>query len=1607
MSSYRVKSLRQMFTRITALLVMLLGISMGFGVTFNGPQDAQAVSPPNTVSYQGRVLDSNGVPVTDATASMKFEIYSAVTGGTCLWSNSSATCDSDTPASTTARTVTLTDGLFTARMGDTGDASPWAAIGDSIFADNASTFLQIYIGGETLTPRKAVDSVPYALNAESLDGLSSADFNLDQVYSNGSDTILNVDATDLEFSLDGAGLDLIVDLQSTGDFILQDAGTEFLNINDSRQIQYTYNGTTAPAIALLADSLTTATAMSWSLDALTTGIGIDVGSTSSALTSGKLIRADHSATYTSGTTAYTGMGLDIVRDLTSDGGSTTVNVSGPFVSILGASTTANGGTLNETGSLLAITQNNTAATGSVLLIDSNTATAPAFDIDSEATTASAAVITADVLTAGNILDLVGGNFTNDAGMALSIDVTETTDTADIFNIQTNFGSTDNNVFRIEADGEVFSDIGFTAGAFSTNYMDGEIQTTGDMLLDIDGGDLTFDQATIIGDGGDALTINSSGTLTIDDTTFASTGALEVLSGGSGNLTLNSGSGLVSTASTDDFSVGASVLASAFSIDESANLMRLGDGAGTSADFNMYSSAGDTGSISYTTADRWSFQGGNIEHFAAPDYGASPGVTYAFDTSGTVSAGASGGAGTYQAVGSHVRLVSDVSEGGGGELHEPIGFLSEVVNTSSSGQIEEMYAIKGVSENQSTNGTAVGNRVVGVLGQGTNDAAATTVGNVIGVHGQVIPLNGVITTAKGVLGNVTAGSGTATTTMGGDFSSNTEGTTRYGVRGQASAGTNNYAGYFYGSATHIESTSTPTTANVATGAGDLFVWDAFEINGAGTSSSQVLVVDASTSTFMASFVNGGDNDNRQGISIQACSTASGSTPTTACDYIEFRDATGTPIGAIEGDGSGGVTAASAGSDYAELFDGTYADFVRGDVISLTSSGEAVVANDPSGVIGVLSVNPNTLGNWTDNWQDDGGYVPVALLGQVPVNVNTDGGSISIGDYVALSSVNGVAMKATGVGYTIGRALEAHSSGTGLIQVFIQPGWHGVGIISDDDGDVAISSALTMLGDTDSTIGMSMFTDVTDSSDYKLSILNDDEDEVAFVNNDGDLAIAGRLYPSDRGTLQTDTYIYYDGSSGAGGDFMRTNASGWGAGSYDFAEMFPSAQTLAPGEVVVFANDDEHVMRSTGITYDQRIAGIISTQPGFLAGENIEGHVPVALSGRVPTYVSGENGDISIGDPLTTSSKDGYAMKATEAGPILGYAMEAFQGEVGSVSVFVRPSYYDGGPVDEAPLADSLISNLANASTLDLSGTVNFNTGQIINIAAITGVGQQWSIAQDGTITTNGAVVQVVRSYQNEDVETYATFSRQQTVELSGTANLKDGAAAVNFEFEDALFNDIIAQGVSYRVFLTADQPTGPLYAVNRDNEGFSIRESAIDEVRSTATVDWMVIAYLKDHAPEETDDEQPEEEEEIDEEDSQSEQLDGTDSEVDDSDDAAEAVDTDEAEDEDNDDEQEEIVDSVEDIDETTDEEEVEEIVEDEQEEEIVEEAVEEELIEEDVVEEEVVSEEEEESDVQVDDVQDEVTEVAQDDVDADTVDDEQEIADTSSELEGDIDDETV
>jgi hypothetical protein len=228
----------------------------------------------------------------------------------------------------------------------------------------------------------------------------------------------------------------------------------------------------------------------------------------------------------------------------------------------------------------------------------------------------------------------------------------------------------------------------------------------------------------------------------------------------------------------------------------------------------------------------------------------------------------------------------------------------------------------------------------------------------------------------------------------------------------------------------------------------------------------------------------------------------------------------------------------------------------------------------------------------------------------------------------------------------------------------------------------------------------------------------------------------MFLSGTGAVQDGAYLYYDGASADGGR-IRTNAAGWGTGSYGFAEAFPSNDPLEAGDLVAFDIANSTMIRKAarGDVSNFLLAGIVSTRPGYLAGMNDYGSYPLALAGRVPAKVTAENGPVAIGDPITVSSTPGYGMKALEPGYIVGIALQAFDGSASSakIAVYVRPGWYNGSGVIEnfgnsagAANASSQLSNSVLTSNLDAAGYA------LVNVGAISGLDNLWSIDGNGNM-----------------------------------------------------------------------------------------------------------------------------------------------------------------------------------------------------------------------------------------------------------------------------------
>jgi hypothetical protein len=143
------------------------------------------------------------------------------------------------------------------------------------------------------------------------------------------------------------------------------------------------------------------------------------------------------------------------------------------------------------------------------------------------------------------------------------------------------------------------------------------------------------------------------------------------------------------------------------------------------------------------------------------------------------------------------------------------------------------------------------------------------------------------------------------------------------------------------------------------------------------------------------------------------------------------------------------------------------------------------------------------------------------------------------------------------------------------------------------------------------------------------------------------------------------------SGKSGDILFQNA--------DCAEEFDLAdgEDALPGAIMVIGDDGKlHQCREP---YDRRVVGVVSgagsLKPAVILGCKDSAVPRAALSvvGCAFCNVDATNDTVRVGDLLTTSSRPGFAMKATDSarsfGAVLGKALRAQASGLGLVPVLV--------------------------------------------------------------------------------------------------------------------------------------------------------------------------------------------------------------------------------------------------------------------------------------------------------------------------------------------------
>jgi len=109
---------------------------------------------PQLLNYQGRLTDTNGDPL-NGSFPMEFRIYTALTGGSQVWTESHAS-------------VTVTEGVYQVLL---GSVTPFSA---DLFSASTNRYLEIIIDSQLLSPRTRFTSVSYALKTAHSDSAGFA-----------------------------------------------------------------------------------------------------------------------------------------------------------------------------------------------------------------------------------------------------------------------------------------------------------------------------------------------------------------------------------------------------------------------------------------------------------------------------------------------------------------------------------------------------------------------------------------------------------------------------------------------------------------------------------------------------------------------------------------------------------------------------------------------------------------------------------------------------------------------------------------------------------------------------------------------------------------------------------------------------------------------------------------------------------------------------------------------------------------------------------------------------------------------------------------------------------------------------------------------------------------------------------------------------------------------------------------------------------------------------------------------------------------------------------------------------------------------------------------
>lgn len=153
------------------------------------------------------------------------------------------------------------------------------------------------------------------------------------------------------------------------------------------------------------------------------------------------------------------------------------------------------------------------------------------------------------------------------------------------------------------------------------------------------------------------------------------------------------------------------------------------------------------------------------------------------------------------------------------------------------------------------------------------------------------------------------------------------------------------------------------------------------------------------------------------------------------------------------------------------------------------------------------------------------------------------------------------------------------------------------------------------------------------------------------------------------------------------------------SLGIANYYPvEGSNIKNGDIVSFSNKGYF---QSSKPYDPMVIGVVVSKPAvsLSLANPAKNSYPVVSSGNVEVNVASVNGNIDVGDLITTSSVKGVGMKATKTGYVIGSATTSYSSSdpkaVGKVMITLNLHY--------AYLNSSTLSSLKDVFNLSLLAT----------------------------------------------------------------------------------------------------------------------------------------------------------------------------------------------------------------------------------------------------------------------------------------------------------------